>query len=321
MYDGGGGVSYRVLASTADMPYEDWLEYRKKGIGGSDASVVCGLNRYKTPMELWLDKTGQFPYQEAGEAAYWGSILENIVRTEFTKRTGIEVRQVKRLLQSEEHPFMLANLDGVCDHPEYGPCIFEAKTASAFKSGGWDDTIPDEYMIQIQHYMAVTGFKATYIAVLIGGNTFRWKLVERDEDLIFMILAFETQFWNHVKDGTPPPLDGSEASAKFLSDHFPESVPQSRVILPDAAADLLEQYDEASEQLEIATERKQEAENLLKQMLGENEIGTANGRVVTWKTMTQERLDSKTLKAEHPALYQKYSTKSSYRRFSIKAAS
>lgn len=314
-------MSYRVLASTEDMPYEDWLEYRKKGIGGSDASVVCGLNRYKTPMELWLDKTGQLPYQEAGEAAYWGSILENIVRTEFTKRTGIEVRQVKQLLQSDEHAFMLANLDGVCDHPEYGPCIFEAKTASAFKSGGWDDTIPDEYMIQIQHYMAVTGFKATYIAVLIGGNTFRWKLVERDEDLIFMILAFETQFWKHVQDGTPPPLDGSEASAKFLSEHFPDSVPQSRIILPDAAADLLEQYDEASEQLEIATERKQEAENLLKQMLGENEMGTASGRVITWKSVTQERLDSKTLKAEHPALYQKYSTKSSYRRFSIKAAS
>ena len=58
----------KVLVSTENMPYEEWLEYRKQGIGGSDASVVCGINRYKSPVELWLDKTGQLPHQEAGEA-------------------------------------------------------------------------------------------------------------------------------------------------------------------------------------------------------------------------------------------------------------
>ncbi len=42
----------KILASTADMPYEDWLAYRRKGIGGSDASVVCGVSRYKSPVEL-----------------------------------------------------------------------------------------------------------------------------------------------------------------------------------------------------------------------------------------------------------------------------
>ena len=77
-----------VLASTENMSYEDWLEHRKLGIGGSDASVVCGINKYKSPVELWLDKTGQLPPQEAGEAAYWGTQLESIVRAEFTKRTG-----------------------------------------------------------------------------------------------------------------------------------------------------------------------------------------------------------------------------------------
>ena len=136
-----------VLASTENMAYEDWLEYRKLGIGGSDASVVCGISKYKSPVELWLDKTGQLPPQEAGEAAYWGSQLESLVRAEFTKRTGIEVTKPDVILQSEEYPFMLANLDGVCDHPDLGPVIFEAKTASAFKTGEWEDTIPDEYQL------------------------------------------------------------------------------------------------------------------------------------------------------------------------------
>ena len=310
-----------VLASTEDMAYEDWLEYRKLGIGGSDASVVCGISKYKSPVELWLDKTGQLPPQEAGEAAYWGSQLEAIVRAEFTKRTGIEVTKPDVILQSEEHPFMLANLDGICEVPDVGTCIFEAKTASAFKAGEWEDTIPDEYQLQVQHYMAVTGYSGAYIAVLIGGNSFRWKFVERDEELISMLVELETAFWNHVQDVTPPPLDGSEASANFLSERFPNSVPKSQIALPDTAVDLLAQYDEACEELEAVTERKQKAENLLKQMMGDNEVGTAGDRVITWKSVSQERLDSKTLKAEHPALCKKYTNKTSYRRFTVKAAS
>ena len=310
-----------VLASTENMSYEDWLEHRKLGIGGSDASVVCGINKYKSPVELWLDKTGQLPPQEAGEAAYWGTQLESIVRAEFTRRTGIEVTKPDVILQSEEHPFMLANLDGVCEVPDVGACIFEAKTASAYKAGEWEDTIPDEYQLQIQHYMAVTGYAGAYIAVLIGGNTFRWKFVERDEELISMLIELESAFWNHVQDCTPPPLDGSDAAAKFLSERFPTSKPTSHITLPDTAADLLAQYDEACAELEAVTERKQKAENLLKEMLGDNEVGTTAGRVITWKSVAQERLDSKTLKAEHPALCKKYTNKTSYRRFTIKAVS
>ena len=313
-------MSAKILASTENMAYEDWLECRKQGIGGSDASVVCGISRYKSPVELWMEKTDQLPPQEAGEAAYWGTQLEALVRAEFTKRTGIEVKQIKQLLQSEEYPFMLANLDGVCEHPSFGPVIFEAKTASAYKAGEWEDAIPDEYALQIQHYMAVTGYKGAYIAVLIGGNTFRWKFVERDKELISMLIELETAFWNHVRECTPPPLDGSEASAKFLSERFPDSVPKSQIELPDTATDLLAQYDEACEQLEVITEQRQKAENLLKEMLGENEVGTAGDRIITWKSVSQERLDSKTLKAEHPTLCKKYTNKTSYRRFTIKTA-
>jgi putative phage-type endonuclease len=82
-----------TLTSTADMPHADWLEWRRKGIGGSDASVICGINQYKSPIELWMEKTGQLPHaleKQAGEAAYWGNQLESVVKTEFTKRTGIE---------------------------------------------------------------------------------------------------------------------------------------------------------------------------------------------------------------------------------------
>ena len=142
---------FKVLASTVGLPYEDWLDYRRMGVGGSDDSVVCGINKWKSPVELWMEKTGQLPDSESGEAAYWGTRLESLVKEEFTMRTEIEVIPVNQILQSEEHPFMLANIDGVCTHPIYGPCIFEAKTSSAYRSGEWDDNIPDEYILQVQH--------------------------------------------------------------------------------------------------------------------------------------------------------------------------
>ncbi len=279
-----------VLAYTENMPYDEWLSYRKLGIGGSDASVVCGINRYKSPIELWLDKTDQLPYQEAGESAYWGTQLESLVRSEFSKRTGIDVEKKGEILQSKTYPFMLANLDGICEHPQFGTCGFEAKTTSAYKANEWEDTIPDEYQLQIQHYMAVTGFEGFYIAVLIGGNTFRWKFVRRDEDIISMLIELESNFWNCVQNKTPPQIDGSTASAKFLAERFSESIPKSQIKLPDTADELIKQYDVACEELELASEKKQEAENKLKQMLGENEIGTSSSHIISWKSVSQERL-------------------------------
>lgn len=312
-------MSAIVVTKTDYLPYKEWLEYRKQGIGGSDASVVCGMNRYKSSIELWMEKTDQLPYQEAGEAAYWGTQLEELVRLEFTKRTKIEVKQVKQLLKSKEYPFMLANLDGICEHPDYGTCIFEAKTASAYRMGEWEDSIPDEYQLQIQHYMAVTGFQGAYIAVLIGGNTFRWQFVARDEELISMLIQLEKDFWRHVQENIPLPMDGSQAAASLLTQKFPDSKPKSHITLPEGAMELIERYDQACEQLDIITQQKREAENRLKEMIGEHEIGTVGNRIVTWKSISQERLDSKTLKAEHPVLYQKYTNRTSYRRFSIKA--
>jgi putative phage-type endonuclease len=122
-----------------------------------------------------MEKTGQQAHQEAGEAAYWGTQLESLVRAEFTKRAGIEVVTVNKILRSKDYPFMLANLDGVCKHPTFGTCVFEAKTSGAYRASEWDEAVPVEYVLQANHYMAVTGYSATYFGVLIGGNAFKPK--------------------------------------------------------------------------------------------------------------------------------------------------
>jgi len=335
-------TKFNILASTENLSHEEWLAYRNLGIGGSDASVVCGINKWKSPVELWMEKSDMIKlgsasdtggFGDAGEPAYWGNRLEGLVKEEFTLRTGIEVIPVNEILQSEEHPFMLANLDGYCYHPEYGEVVFEAKTSSAYRSGEWVSSnshdngngIPDEYILQLQHYMAVTGFKGAYIAVLLGGNTFKYQFVECDEELISMLIQLESEFWDKVQSGIPPELDGSDASAKLLNEHFPDSVAESVVTLPDDASYLIEQYNYAVHEIDRFTESKQEAENKLKQMLGDNEVGIVGESdnekiIVSWKSFSQSRLDTKAIRADHPTLCSRYSKETTSRRFSIKTA-
>jgi putative phage-type endonuclease len=308
-----------VLVSTVNMSTADWHKYRNTGIGGSDVSVLCGINKYKSAVELWMEKTGQIKPKEAGEAAYWGTIMEPLIRNEFSKRTNLKVKLVKAILKHPNHSFMLANVDGVIKDPIYGECIFEAKTASVFKQNDWeDDKIPEEYMLQIQHYMAVTGYNRTFIAVLIGGNQFKFKTIERDDDLIEMIIKLEEDFWKHVLDNTPPELDGSQASSELLSRLYPESNNNHKILLPEEAKDLIIQYELGKEKEKVATEIKDEAVNKLKSLLGDNECGVIEDRQITWKSVSSERFDAKKFQLENSEVYKNYISKSSSRRFSIK---
>ena len=308
-----------VLVSTKNMSKSNWLKWRSKGLGGSDAACICGISKYKSPVELWMEKTGQIKPKESGEAAYWGTILEPIVRKEFSLRSNLKVKIIKSMLQHSKYDFMLANLDGVVIDPECGECIFEAKTASIFKSDQWDDdNIPQEYMLQIQHYMAVTGYNKTYIAVLIGGNQFKYKVVERDDELINMLIKLEEDFWEHVVTNTPPPMDGSEASKELLNKLYPLSNAKTQIILPDESINLINQYELSKDKEKEACEMKEEAVNKLKIMLGDFECGNSNDRTVLWKSYESEKLDTKKLKEEQPDIYSRYITKSQLRRFSIK---
>jgi putative phage-type endonuclease len=307
-----------ILISTKDLSKEQWLKYRNTGIGGSDVSIICGINKYKSPVQLWMEKTNQIEQGESGEAAYWGTIMEPIIRKEFTIRTDLKVDIVNSILRHEQYDFMLANLDGIIYDAEIGSCIFEAKTASAYKQSQWQDSIPEEYMLQIQHYMAVTGFKATYIAVLIGGNQFVYHFIKRDEELIDMIIKLEKDFWNHVTTNIPPEIDGSDASTELLNKLYPSCKENSQIILPNEAEDLLTQYEIAKEKEKQFSEMKDEAVNKLKTILGGYETGILNDIKVTWKSVSSQKFDSKKLKKDSPEIYEKYVINSSYRRFTIK---
>ena len=171
-----------ILSVKDAEDHEKWLKTRDLGIGGSDAAVIMGPNSYKSPYQLWMEKTGQAeaPDLSGNQRIYWGVKNEPNVADWFMEDTG---KKVKRLgtLQSREYPFMLANVDRTIIGGNAG---LEIKTAGVSQYRKWeDDEIPDAYYCQCLHYMAVTGADYWYIAVLLGGNEAKWKRIERSEEV------------------------------------------------------------------------------------------------------------------------------------------
>ena len=312
-------MTAQVLVMTKDMARQEWLEARRQGIGGSDASVVAGLNPWKSKLKLWMEKTGQIECEEDtdNEFIYWGNALEALVAQRFTEVTGKKVRRCNQLLQHHRHPFMLANVDRMVVGEAAG---LECKTTSAFKSKEWvDDELPDMYYLQCQHYMAVTGYEKWYIAVLIGGNHFVWKEVARDQELIEQLIQIEGEFWGMVQSGEMPEVDGSEDCSAALKNKFKggkvESIP-----LPCEANELIARYDQISTTLNEFATLKEEVSNRLKMLLGDNESGYIGERKVEWKTAAgRKTIDSKRLQKEQPAIYGQYIKISEpSRRFAVK---
>lgn len=307
----------QVLLATKDLSREEWLRARMAGIGGSDVSAIAGLNKYKSPMGVYLDKIGESPIEDiASEAAYFGNILEDVVAQEFTKRTGMKVRNRFAILQHPKHPYMLANVDRMIVGKKEG---LECKTASEYLKGEWEgDEVPTPYLLQIQHYMAVTGYDAWWIAVLLGGNKFIFKRIERDEEIIEYLIKLEGDFWaNHVIKKNPPEFDGSEASTRLLQALYPQAEPKSEIQLDKTVETLIEARDAYIEDITALETKKKEIENQIKAQMGENEIGHVGSRTVKWSNVTSNRIDTKTLKAEKPEIYQQYTKPSVSRRFAI----
>ena len=148
----------------------EWLHLRKTGLGGSDAGAVCGLNPYSSPLQVFYDKTSEEVQDKDSESMRQGRDLEEYVARRFMEETGKKVRRSNFMYRSEEHPFMLADVDRLVVGEDAG---LECKTANAYNADKWKDgKIPAHYMIQCYHYMAVTGMKNWYIAVVILGQEF-----------------------------------------------------------------------------------------------------------------------------------------------------
>lgn len=200
---------------------EEWKKLRQGGLGGSDAGAICGVNPYKSGLEVFYEKIGELPAKEDNEAMEWGRTLEPIIAEKFAKQSALEiipevylncpvisdnalpftVIDPEDIYCSPIHPFMFANPDRIIFHPAIGTGILEIKTSNEYNYSDWmEGNLPKSYVLQIHHYMYVMDCSYAIIAALIGGNKFRTFFIKRDEDLINTMLSEEEDFWSRVEE-------------------------------------------------------------------------------------------------------------------------
>lgn len=206
------------------MTREQWLEERKKGIGGSDAAIIINKNPYpnRNIVLLWEEKTGKRETPDISDNQYvkYGTQMESILRESFKiKNPQYEVRHEEySIIRHSKYPFLFASLDGQLVNKETGEMgILEIKTANIHRSSSkekWKDGIPDNYFCQILHYLNVTGYsfailfaELTYAEDYQAIKTYLIKREDFEED-IKLLQSEEIKFWKEYveKDSRPPLL-------------------------------------------------------------------------------------------------------------------
>jgi putative phage-type endonuclease len=297
-----------------------WQAARSRGVGGSDLAAILGQSPYRTALDVYVSKVSGGSVDGGGsrtegasgdgetEAMYWGTALEPVVLAEFKRRkltnSGATVVRVP-MLRHRERPWQVANLDGlVVDADGVPTAPLEVKTAGLFNGTEWHgEEIPAHALLQLHHYLSVTGLPFGYLAALIGGQRFEARRVDYDGDLDASIIAAETAFWQRVQDRRPPPLEPGQSAESLVRALYPTAT-EDAAELDGSLSELIEQYRDAHAAEVVAKARKTAARDALTLALGPHSAGTIGGRVVcTFKDHDRRAVDLAWLKEQRPDVY------------------
>ena len=305
-----------------------WLQSRRLGIGGSDVAAILGLSKYKSPYQLWLDKTGRSDLEDStSEPAYWGNMLEDIVAKEYAKRNGVKVQRVNATIRNPENDWMIANIDRAIINPEISgnvrikegklttDRILECKTANQYLAKLWGDEqseqVPDYYLTQCQWYMGNTGASICGLGVLIGGQKFRSYQIAFDPELFEMLTDECSKFWHeNVQADVPPAPTTFDDVLHRWSTHNPDQA----VSADDDLAQKVADYKELSGNIKEATKELDDLKlQICTRMEDAEMIIAEDKRLATFKYQERNTLDTKALKSAHPDIYEQFVKTSSTR--------
>lgn len=318
---------------TSNLSRQDWLALRQSGIGGSDIAAIIGVSPYATAYDIYQSKT-QPVNEDTNEFAYWGTVLEDTVAREFSKRSGLKIQNVNFLMRHPEHRWAIANIDrAIINRDVSGNVRFkdgklttdqivEIKTASEYVGKNWgleeSDEVPDQYQCQAQWYMGVTDTQVCYMAVLIGGNKYRQYKIERHQDFIDYLFEAAESFWtNNVLAGVEP----DATTLQNAKDKYPRHNPDTTldVELDSEAAKAFEHYETLKAQEKEVKAALELAQTDLICQIQDNETLAIDGEVVaTYKVQVSNRFNSSQFKKDMPELAEKYNKQSESRVMRVK---
>jgi len=311
----------KTAISTRDMERRDWLKARQKGIGGSDVAAILGLNPWKTPLDVYLEKVEQKPTERPENAKMKaGKMLEDTIANYFIDETGHKVVRDNKIRIHPNFKHLLANIDRIIlSSNDKGTGVLEVKASSgqlvrSFEKDEWP--VPPYWYCQLQHYLNVTGYSWGAIAYLVDGWDFHFQYFEADQELIRDMTGKLNEFWEgHVLSGIPPePIN--EKDVMML---YPGAREDSQLEAKDEVYDMWLELKRVDESLKTYKEMRDKIAEQIKMVLRDNERLTYGGEtLVTWKASTSNRVDSKKLQKLYPDVYREVTNESISRRFLIK---
>lgn len=342
----GTTLSYEplVFVDTTNLTEEEWLEYRRQGIGGSDAAAVLGVSPFATARDLFYDKLKIVTCEDFEDN--WvqkkiGHLLEELVAEIFHVRTGYQVYQIKKMFQHPKYPFMLADIDYFVTLPNGETAILEIKTTNYNAIDHWWDNgkeiVPVYYEAQGRHYMAVMNLNHVFYCCLYGNSEQESIIrhIERDPEYEEELIALESEFWNgHILTRQPPIyVEDGDLILTSVKNHFGSADPNAPVIeLSLSGVSGAMRYLELQAEKSALNAEVKRVDNEMKRLQGQivDEMGkscSAEYRrdgteyTITYNPVVKPVINKENLfrlQMQHPDIYEQFVTISESRRFYVK---
>lgn len=291
---------------------QDFTRDRAKYLGGSDVGAILGFSKYRTALDVWLEKTERQVKTVDNLPVRFGTFAESFVASEYATQTGFSLVHSEDGIAHPQYPFMVGHIDrfvfeggddvnGELFHSD-GSCasshLLECKTANPFNRSDWGelgtDEVPMSYLVQCLWYLAITNLERCDVAVLFGNSDFRIYEVYRDKELEELIIAKAASFWNeHVLLDIPPPAQ-CEADYQQL---FKKEVPGKATEADSHVFELSNKLQLLNSEIKSKELEISQIKQTFMGQMGEAELLTYQGQILaTWKSPKQSyRLDSKRL--------------------------
>ena len=288
----------------------EWLQQRTEGVGGSDVAAIMGLSPWRTPLQVWLEKTGREQPQNISDKPYvaFGNIMEPVVGKWYADRyPTFTVRRVNAICQSISRPWAQASLDyEVRISGRWG--VLEIKTARTAQD--WQDGVPAYYLTQVTHYLSVTGRPFAVVAVLFRDTCeFKDYYIKRDEEDVAAVDAAVDAFWrDYVVADVMPALEGTTGEIGSLTNWHGLSNGETRFTTDPDVTQAISDYQDAAAREKQAKADKTAASTKLAAQIGKAKALETDVARVTWVRSEAERLDAKRLQKDHPDIWKAYTT-------------
>lgn len=334
-----------VMVDTTDLPRDDWLNYRRRGIGGSDVAAILGVSPFRTARDIYYDKIGVVaidPDESNWVQLEMGNLLEDLVAQIFQKKTGYRVFKIHKMFYHVKYQFMLADVDYFVELPDGTIALLEIKTTNYNAKDNWwldgREIVPIYYELQGRHYMAVMDYDRVFFCCLYGNTEDEVIIreIKRDKDYEEELIYLEEAFWmgNVQKRNPPPYIEDGDLILESVRMYGAAADPDAEVVtLNVTQVAVIIQYLQLQQEKAKHDAESKRLEAAMKRLRGKiasdmgascKAVGKYNGidytvtnNPVRKPSVVKDNLMR--LQLNYPEIYDEYVTASEFRQFRVRS--